>query len=187
MIENEGSAEIIVDSEVTELSLLKERADTMGVKYHPNIGVATLKEKISLVQGAEILETPGDDKAYSETETPGQRLVRKKREATKLHRVRVTNMNPQTATHLGAIYSVGNSQIGFIKKYIPYGAESGWHVPSIILTFLQNKVFTVFYEVKVDNKVIKRSKTVPEYSIEMMAPLTSAELEELAQRQRVAE
>ncbi len=30
-----------------ELTLLKERADLIGVKYSPNIGVAKLKEKIA--------------------------------------------------------------------------------------------------------------------------------------------
>ena len=29
-----------------ELELLKQRADTLGIKYSPNIGVDTLKQKI---------------------------------------------------------------------------------------------------------------------------------------------
>ena len=35
--------------ESDELTLLKERADLMGIKYHPSIGVDKLREKVNSV------------------------------------------------------------------------------------------------------------------------------------------
>ena len=34
---------------VNELTLLKERADMMGIPYHPSIGLEKLKEKVDTV------------------------------------------------------------------------------------------------------------------------------------------
>ena len=44
MAENEVQE---IDEMEDELTLLKERADMMGVKYHPSIGLEKLKEKVN--------------------------------------------------------------------------------------------------------------------------------------------
>lgn len=204
--EQEGRDESIGAAEpMDELSLLKQRADMMGIKYSPNIGIDKLKAKIEEKKAAPVagadakylaeeLETintaaevaNGDVFTPGLRETPAQLNMRKRQEALRLVRVRVTNMNPLKGNLKGEIFSVGNSQIGFIKKFVPYNAEAGWHVPQIILTHMQGKKYMTHFEVKVGNKKIKKHRLVPELAIEIMPPLTAAELQELKQRQLMA-
>lgn len=188
-----------------ELTLLKQRADTMGLTYHPNIGVEKLKERIAakLAPPEEPAEQPG---AKDEAETiaaameakagmkvaagayptPQQQKMARRDKALRLVRVRVTNMNPIKGNLKGELLSAGNSEIGMVKRFIPFNTEQGWHVPQILLTLMQAKKFMSHYEVKIGNKRIKKNKLVPEYSIEIMEPLTAKELEELKQRQLMA-
>jgi hypothetical protein len=189
---------------MNELALLKQRADLMGIKYHPNISAEKLKAKIEEkkegIQGVNT-EFAGEEaatiQAYEDVangdtftqgrrETPAQINMKKRQEALRLVRVRVTNMNPLKSNMKGEIYSVGNSQIGFIKKFVPFNAEAGWHVPQIILTHMQEKKFMTHYEVKIGNKKIKKNKLVPELAIEILPPLTAEELHDLKQRQLMA-
>ncbi|RLB74284.1 MAG: hypothetical protein DRH06_09840 [Deltaproteobacteria bacterium] len=116
--------------------------------------------------------------------SPNQKRAIRYKEATRLVRIRVTNMNPNKSKHRGEIISVGNASIGFVKKFIPFNAEAGWHTPQIILTMMQNRKFTSFYEVTIAGKKVKRHKLIPEFAIEILPPLTVKEMDELAQRQR---
>jgi len=187
-----------------ELALLKQRADRMGIAYHPNIGIEKLKTKIeekkegivsakneyageeaATIQAYEDV-VDGDTFTQGRRETPAQINMRKRQEALRLVRIRVTNMNPLKSNMRGEIYSVGNSQIGFIKKFVPFNCDAGYHVPQIILTHMQNKKFMTHFEVKIGNKKIKKNKLVPELAIEIMPPLTAEELQELKQRQLMA-
>jgi len=172
-----------------ELTMLKERADIMGIKYSPNIGVDKLKSKIAeKMEGKQDEESP---KATAAQGTPGassaaKEKMARKEEALKLVRVRITNMNPLKSVLKGEIISAGNGEIGFIKKFIPFNAEHGWHIPQIILNVLREKKFMTHFEVKVGNKRIKKNKLVAEYAIEILPPLTTKELNELKQRQLMA-
>lgn len=201
-LENEGRDETIIPLAVDELSLLKQRADLMGIVYHPNIGTDKLKAKIQ-----EKLDTPvnksapvskeefetiqaadetGDVFTQEKGRTPTQIAMELRKECLRLVRVRVTNMNPLNANRKGDIFSVGNSQIGFIKKFVPYNSDVGYHVPQILLTQMQSKKFMTHYEVKVGNKTVKRHRLIPELAIEILPPLTTQELQELKQRQLMA-
>lgn len=190
------------EEKVDELSLLKERADIMGITYHPNIGKEKLRAKIedkkagvvdpeqAAEEAATIEAAQASGAAETFTpmvkETAAQITARKRKEALRLVRVRVTNMNPLKGNLKGDIFSVGNAQIGMVKKFVPYNAEQGWHVPQIILTHMQSKKYMTHYETKVGNKKIKRHRLVPELSIEILPPLTAKELEALKQRQLMA-
>ncbi|MCK5916471.1 MAG: hypothetical protein KAG92_10060, partial [Deltaproteobacteria bacterium] len=174
--------------------MLRERADLMGVKYHPNIGIEKLKEKLAAKQGD---KTPDDldvddqnkllqqvaGRSPDDVETPAMVRMRLRKKALELVRIRITCMNPIKGNLKGVIPSVGNAQIGFVKKYIPFNAEQGWHVPRILLNQLMEKKYVSHYEVKVGNKKIKRHKLLPEYSIEILPPLTIEEIKDLAHRQ----
>jgi len=198
--ESPGAAE-----PMDEMSLLKQRADMMGIKYSPNIGIDKLKAKIEEKKSAPVATTDpsqmaeeletinaaaevagGDVFTPGLRETPAQLNMKRRQQALRLVRIRVTNMNPLKGNLKGEIFSVGNSQIGFIKKFVPYNAEAGWHVPQIILTHMQEKKYMTHFEVKVGNKKIKKHRLVPELAIEILPPLTAAELQELKQRQLMA-
>jgi len=158
-----------------ELALLKERADMMGIKYHPSIGLDKLKEKVNEILVIE--ESPVE-------ETPGQKRTRLIQEATKLVRIRVTCMDPNKKGWPGEIFTVSNDVIGTVKKYVPFNAESGWHVPNIILKHMKRKKRQEFRTVKTRNGMqIKEGYLVPAFAIEELSPLTEEELKELARKQ----
>jgi hypothetical protein len=198
--QNMNEDEVTVE-QPDELGLLKERADLMGITYHPNIGIEKLKAKIEeKTKGVQPLDEYAEEEAEtirtaaqvekdydgSRPMTKQQLKAKKRREQLRLVRIRVANMNPIKAALKGEILSVGNADIGFVKKFIPFNAEQGWHVPQIILTQLQAKKFMTHYEVKMGNKRVKKHKLIPEYSIEILPPLTAKELEALRQRQIIA-
>ena len=73
--------------ESDELTLLKERADLMGIKYHPSIGVDKLREKVNSVL------VPKDDPIPAK-ETTAQVRMREIKNANLLSRVRISSMDP---------------------------------------------------------------------------------------------
>lgn len=116
-----------------------------------------------------------------------RRIVKAK--ATRLHRVKVTNLDPQDADLPGAIITVYNRYCGKIEKFIPFGDENeyGYHVPEAILKELKNRKFALRKEVKKKGSAfgVKEYKTslVPKFAIEELPQLTKDELEALAKDQ----
>lgn len=163
------------DLTMDELATLKARADMLGITYHPSIGVEKLKEKISAVtsnQPKEPETVVGDVKNDP------------KADALRLIRIRLQCMNPAKKEWEGEIISVGNSVVGTVKKYIPFNADEGWHVPKMLFDYLNDKQCQVFVTVK-DSRgnSIRRGKLIKEFSIEVLPPLTADELKEMARRQ----
>lgn len=164
----------------TELTKLKERADMMGISYHPSIGVEKLREKVNAkLQGETEEEKPESESTLSLRE---ERI----KEGTKLVRIRLTCMNPAKSEWKGEIISVGNKAIGNVRKFIPFeGYEDGYHVPQIIYNFLKNRKFQRFRTVKTKNGVeVKRAELVNEFAVEVLPPLTEEELAQLRADQR---
>lgn len=171
----------------TEISLLKERAVTMGIVFHPSIGVKKLRDKINerLNIDASVVVEP---KPKQVNKTPQQLLAEKnvhlRKLANRLVRIRVTCMNPNKKDWPGEIFSISNRVIGTIKKFIPFNSEVGYHVPAAILTLMQERQYQTFKEFKLsNNRKQKKGILVKEFSIELLDPLTPLELKELAQRQ----
>lgn len=163
-----------VFEEKDELTLLKERADLMGIKYHPSIGLDKLKEKVNEVLIPKEKETP--------VETDAQKKMRKIHEANRLVRVRVTCMDPNRKGWKGDFFTVMSPVLGTIKKFVPFNTI--WHVPVVLLKQIKRKKRQEFYEVasKFGLKV-KRARMVPMYAVEELPGLTKDELEELARQQ----
>lgn len=180
-------------SEVTksELDLLKERANVMGITYSPNIGVETLKRKIEAALAG---NDPDADTADSEApvqepvgESPQEKRMRLNREARVLRRIRITCMNPNKKSMTGEIFTVSNAVVGTIKRFVPFDAEDGWHVEEMILKMIKARKFQTFYTVKLQNgRKARRGKLVPEFAVEMLKPLTQKELGDLAKRQAIS-
>lgn len=173
-----------------ELEMLKVRADRLGLKYHPSIGAEKLREKIAAALNN---EPPQDDEqppagvTQVPVETEQQKRLRMKQEAEKLVRIRVTCMNPAKKEWEGEIFCVGNSAVGSFKKFVPYNADEGWHVPNIIYQMLKDKecqVFTTTRDQRGNN--VRRGKLIKEFAIEVLPPLSEEELHDLAQRQAMA-
>jgi len=161
--------------EKDELTLLKERADLMGIKYHANIGLETLRERVN----AKL--SPAAEKA-EEAKTTAQVRMEKIKEATKLARIRVTCMDPNKKGWKGDFFTVMNGTLGTIKKFVPYNTI--WHVPQVLVKQIKRKKRQEFYEVKAKYGMkIKRARMVPMYAVEELPDLTKEELEELARKQ----
>ncbi len=172
-----------------EIVSLKKRADLMGISYHPSIGVEKLREKLATAlnpSAAKEEETPVAAPVVAK-ETDGQRRLRKKQEASELIRIRVTCMNPAKKEWAGEIFTVSNATVGTFKKYIPFNADEGWHVPRIIYNQLVARQCQVFVNKKDGRGNTSRTgKLIKEFAIEVMPSLTPEELHDLAQRQALA-
>jgi len=185
MSEHDQDDELQVPDELTSL---KARADLLGISYHPSIGADKLREKVAakLAEG----DAPAADsssEASANQETEGQKRLRLKRHASELIRIRVTCMNPFKGEWEGEIFTAGNSVVGTFKKYVPFNADDGWHVPRIIYNQIVARQCQVFHTVTLPGgKKVRKGKLIKEFAIEVLPPLTKAELHELAQRQAMA-
>lgn len=165
---------------VDELTALKERAELMGVKFHPSISLEKLREKVNTALN--------NSNAPVEEDKPKKNSrLEAQRKASELVRIRVTCMNPAKKEWDGEIFTVGNSTVGTFKKYIPFNADEGWHVPRIILEQLQERQCQVFVTSR-DNRgnTTRRGKLIKEFAVEILPALTEEELKDLAQRQAMA-
>jgi hypothetical protein len=192
-VEEDASVSSVEASD--ELQSLKARADLMGIKYHPNTGVDKLRAKINnALEGNTEEEQPEPKvkksgvKVITEKEFQQEKVKNRKREADQLIRCRITCMNPAKKEWEGEIISVGSARIGTYKKYVPFNTGSeGWHIPKIMYDFLKERKCSVFQTI-LDNKgnKVRRSRLVPEFSIEVLPPLTREELKELARTQAMS-
>lgn len=161
--------------ESDELTLLKERADLMGIKYHPSIGVDKLREKVNSVL------VPKDDPVPVK-ETAAQVRMHGIKNANLLSRVRITSMDPNKKGWKGDYFTVMNSTFGTIKKFVPFNII--WHVPQVILKQIKRKRRQEFYEEVLSNgRKVKRSRMVPMFAVEELPDLTPEELQDLANKQ----
>lgn len=170
-------------SEKDMLIALKNKAKMLGITFSPNIGMDKLKEKVD----AKLAEQPDKDPVDTGSIAPStaQLLAAKKKEASRLVRIRLTTVDQNKKDWPGEMFSVGNSKFGMFKKYIPYGTE--WHVPQIMLNVIEEKMCQVFVNVtdSQGNKT-KLPKLVKAYNIDYLAPLTSEELADLAKAQQAS-
>lgn len=169
-----------------ELTVLKARADQLGIKYHPSIGVDSLRKKVT-----DELSTP--DPAADEPpapklsakETAAAQRRKKMKDAAKLVRCRITSMDPKKAEWEGELFTVSNAVVGTMRKYVPYGVD--WHVPQIIFNQIKNakcQVFSTYRDSRGNRS--RKGKLVDAYGIEVLPNLSEKELNKLAQRQAMA-
>lgn len=173
------------------LITLKARADMLGVKYHPTISLDKLRAKVNAAVEGKPEVADEDSKpvasAAAAEETPGQKRGRLRKEAMRLVRVRVACMNPMKKEWEGEILTVGNSAIGTVKKYVPFNADEGWHVPHVIYEQLRDRQCQIFVSGKSKSGVtVRQAKLIKEFAVEVLPPLTEEELAELARRQSMA-
>ena len=186
------SAELVDEQEpeIDQLAVVKARAQRLGIKFHPSIGLDALRSKIAeaLATSDELPSAVTETKATpADKETRAEARARLRKEAGKLVRIRLTCMNPSKKDWLGEVFTVSNSVVGTYRKMVPFNNDEGWHVPQFILNMIKERKFQTFYSVKGPRGVtIRKGKLVPEFAVEIMSPLTPAELAELARRQAMA-
>ena len=157
-------------TEPTELELLKDRADDLGIDYHPSIGLEKLKAKVNAKLN------PIKDK---DVETKAAKKRRAKLESLALKRVLVMNQNPAKKDWKGEYIKVSNSLIGTVTKFVPYDIET--HIETIIYKQLKQRKMSRFYTTKnAKGRPVRKWRLVPEFAITDLEPLTEKELKALA-------
>ena len=177
------------EPQLDELTLLKQRAQTLGIKFHPSIGLESLRSKVSAALTGEDAEEAAEEPVPEApaAESRIQMRDRLRKEASALVRVRVTCMNPNKKEWKGEIFTASNSIVGTFRKYVQFNTEEGWHVPQIILNMIKARQFQTFYTIKNERGVaVRKGKLVPEFAVEVLPPLTEKELLELSRRQALA-
>lgn len=170
-------------SPAIQLERLKDQADAVGMKYHPAIGLEKLTKNLSEYEAPKVRKiTP-----ILEELSAGQLKMQVVKEATKLVRIRVTCMNPNKTDWDGEVFTASNSVVPTQKKFVPFNAEDGWHVPQIIVNMIAERKCQIFKTIKgPKGEKIRKGHIVPEFSIEYMDRLTEFEMKELATQQAVA-
>lgn len=194
------------NTEPTKLDLLKEEASKLNITFHPNIKEEKLQLKLNDYYASqnnldatldkepkepEVVKPKLDlslpENILTNHETQNQRRNRIRSEANRLVRVKIACMNPNKKDHQGEILTVCNSVSGTIKRYIPYNNDEGWHIPYMMFLHLKERKCQIFVKKRNDRGVLVAiSKMIKEFSVELMAPLTDAEMKDLAQRQAAA-
>lgn len=182
-----------------EMSLLKQRATMMGIKFSNNIGLEALKAKIAEkmdgvtsteAAAPDALNPLAGDKAGQAPVT--QKTLRQQllEEQMKMVRVRITCLDPKKKDLHGEILTVANEYIGTVRKFVPYGeaTEDGYHIPHILYKLLDSRKFLSIRSFKDKRTGHQRveSSWAKEFAIEVLPQLTQAELNRLATAQAAA-
>lgn len=177
----------------SELEVLKQRATLMNIRFSNNISVEKLREKIEAAQVkdepvVEATVNPLGEKQEAGVKkmTLGQKI---RAEQTRLIRVRIQNLDPKKKDLPGEIITVANEYMGTVRKFVPFGevTDNGYHIPYCIYEFLKERKFINITTRKGKNGLPDiRATEAREFSIEVLPPLTEAELAQLAQAQIAA-
>lgn len=166
-----------------EKAILKAKLKDLGYAVSPNASLDTLKEKYEQACSENNkLDSSDSDSVKSIEELRNE--IRK--DALKLIRVRISNLNPNKQGLHGEIFTVCNDIIGKVSKYVPWDeAGQEYHIPNVILKHLQSREFLQIHTHKSPKtgQIIVDTSYVPEFAIEILPPLTKEELDELALKQ----
>lgn len=189
---------MITAQEREERRALRAELLKLGINSSPNASVHTLRTKLAQAQSqsdpkVEESSTPKIEEpssaAPSPTPLPSREsaLEKAKKDALKLVRLRIQNVNPAKADLHGEIFTFANEVIGKVSKYVPYDeAGESYHVPNCIYKMLKNKKFlnVKTYTDKATGKIEINKSWVDEFALEELPPLTPQELKDLALKQK---
>ncbi|WQA18390.1 hypothetical protein [Pseudomonas phage vB_Pae_TUMS_P11] len=194
----------------SELEVLQEKATALGIAFRSNTGVEKLREKINAVLNDEAVGDEEEDEATEATssipkpsaeagaaalkaaeaprpKTEGELRRDRRMAAHRLIRCRITCHNPNKNDWDAEYFSIGNDEIGTIRRLVPF--EVDWHVPEALLNFIKSKQYQHFYTVTEQTPMgpqkVRRSKSVREFSVEILPQLSEDELESLRKQQAV--
>lgn len=180
-----------------ELTMLKERANVMGVTFSNNIGIEALRKRIDdklagmNTDEVPVAETNAFTGATTKTEDGSKAATPTLRqylfdENMKMVRVKITNLDPKKREWPGEIKTVANKYIGTVRKFIPFGdaTDEGYHIPQCIYKMLKRCKYQDIKVVKKNGKETVTSRWVSEYAIELLPPLSQEELRQLATAQQ---
>lgn len=114
-----------------------------------------------------------------------RKIIRAK--GLRLHKVKITNIDPNDTEITGVMVTVYNKYLGKVSRNIPFGEamEDGWHIEEVLLNVLKGKQYPLRKLIRNNKGGAKQYKTVmtPKYSIVMLDELGEEGLEDLAKSQ----
>lgn len=178
--------------QVDEMTILKQRATMMGIKFSNNIGLEALRKKVADAQEGITEQEQPEVNPLATTPVQEDKLSMAQRirlENTRLVRVRIQNLDPKKKDLPGEILTVANDYMGTVRKYVPYGeaTDNGYHIPYCLYKMLKNRKFLHVSVKKGRNgKERVEQQWVREFAIEILPQLTEEELKQLGQAQLAA-
>lgn len=178
--------------QVDEMTILKQRATMMGIKFSNNIGLEALRKKVSDAQEGITEQEQPEVNPLASTTVQEDKLSMAQRirlENTRLIRVRIQNLDPKKKDLPGEILTVANDYMGTVRKFVPYGeaTDNGYHIPYCLYKLLKSRKFLHVSVKKGRNgKERVEQQWVREFAIEILPPLTPEELKQLGQAQLAA-
>lgn len=183
----------------SELDMLKSRAKLMGITFSNNIGLDALKTKIEEHKQASEAKTQTQvtaqtNEQQAESQTENQKKKAKtfslrshlQKEKMKLVRLRITNLDPKKKDLPGEILTTGNEYLGTVRKFVPFGeaTDNGYHVPYCLYEMMRDRKFLSIKTRKgPKGQTIVEQQMVREFALEILPPLTEAELARLSAAQ----
>lgn len=178
--------------QVDEMTILKQRATMMGIKFSNNIGLEALRKKVADAQEGITEQEQPEVNPLATTPVQEDKLSMAQRirlENTRLVRVRIQNLDPKKKDLPGEILTVANDYMGTVRKYVPYGeaTDNGYHIPYCLYKLLKNRKFlNVSVKKGRNGKERVEQQWVREFAIEILPQLTEEELKQLGQAQLAA-
>ena len=183
----------------SELDMLKSRAKLMGITFSNNIGLDALKTKIEEHKKAseaktqtQALAQTNEQQPEAQTENQNKKVktislrAHLQKEKMKLVRLRITNLDPKKKDLPGEILTVGNEYLGTVRKFVPFGeaTDNGYHVPYCLYELMRDRKFLSIKTRKgPKGQTIVEQQMVREFALEILPPLTEAELARLSAAQ----
>lgn len=159
--------------EKSELDILKEQATALGIEFKANVTVKSLKKLIADKLNDELQEDANKERFNLEDEN------------LKLVRVIITPNDATKRDLKGEYFSTGNSVLGTIKRFIPFGVE--WLVENILVKNIKEREYQ--YLQTTENKLgvgTIQSRFLPAYQVIVLPLPTKEEIEELAKAQAIS-
>ena len=164
---------------IDELSMLKQRADLMGIKYAPNISLETLKERVNKAMADE--ESDPKIQSYAvDAGVPNDPYAVERAHQSALVRVIVVCHDP-SKNHLESELLAVENNLVRDKRVVFFGKE--WHITRALLESLRDRKYQAFRKLKTSQGEVHKPYLVPAYSIQELTPLSDNEIAQIARKQ----
>jgi len=153
------------------------KAEDLGLEFPSNISTIKLEEKVEAAEMAAKEATYDKPASKTEGTVPKVDKGSLRREALRMRHCIITPLDERQRTLPSEMYSVGNKNLGFIKKVVTFGRPT--LEPQIIIDNLKERKALIQQTqmVKGVPKTTKREGSA--FAIEMLPDLTKEEFEEL--------
>lgn len=155
----------------SEIELLKVQADLIGLDYKGNVSAKALRKQIMDV----LISQAGDD------DTTNDERVDLEKDCNRLIRAVVMPVASHMRDYQGQLFSVGNSVINTVSKFIMFNTE--FHIPNIIIKHIQAQEMQYFVTERHNGREVRKPKMAKAFNVTILPTLSEEELQELGRSQ----